>query len=697
MFIKTTMLSKRSALLIPALLVLLSSCSDTDFDFEASREQAILDAQAAQPPEASFNPATGVIPFPNNLLFAGSQDNTLNIPVDADADQTLSNPTVALNQLDGFSTVAQIVTTVSEPLDADSLVLGDTVRVFEVTTPDAPIEARSAVISSVGEVTDPTAMSVLEQDNQLIILPVTPLKPSTAYMVVLTDGILDQDGEAMGASLVYRLLKGTTVLTNPDLEALRQAVQTHTAVLNGQLDIDPANVVLSWVFTTQSIRDTLQAVKDISVASSLTLATSGLSTSDASDALQGKADIFIGALSLPYYQSAVDENNSAVVAINSFWNNASGNVPGASDADGIVDFTPVQTTDVTVPVIMTVPNASSASGGVMPATGWPVSIFQHGITRNRTDMLAIADAMADAGRAVIAIDMPLHGLTDSTNPLHVSNNPLVTVERTFDIDLLVQNELTGASISGADGIIDSSGAHFYNLQNLANSRDNLRQAVADLFVLSASVASATVDGVTLDGSDLNFVGHSLGAIVGTTLVSYDNTIQSATLAMPGGGIAQLLANSASFGPVINAALAAAGLETGSAEYLQFLAAAQALVDSGDPINHASAWAESGTSRIHLIEVIDDQVIPNIVATAPLSGTDPLIRVLGLPSIAETVTDSDGAVRFTEGDHSSIVSPETSLAATVEMQTQMAGFAQSRGTVLPVVNTDVVQAVEGGNP
>ena len=463
-------------------------------------------------------------------------------------------------------------------------------------------------------------------------------------------------------------------------------------MLNGQLGIDTSTVVLSWVFTTQSIRDTLQATKDVSIASTLILAPTGLNTNDASDALQGKADVYIGAITLPYYQTAVDEDNDAEVAVNSFWNTASGNVPGSS-TDGVIDFTPVATSNVTVPVIMTVPNANSAAGATMPATGWPVSIFQHGITRNRTDMLAIADAMADAGRAVIAIDMPLHGLTDSTNPLHAANNPLVEIERTFDIDLLVQNDATGASIPGVDGIIDSSGAHFYNLGNLANARDNLRQAVADLFVLSASLASASIDGVTLDASNLNFVGHSLGAIVGSTMLSFENTFQSATLAMPGGGIAQLLANSATLGPVINAALAANGLETGSTEYLQFLAAAQALIDSADPINHASFQAESGTSRIHLIEVIDDLVIPNFVATAPLSGTEPLIRMLGLPSVAQPVADSDAAVRFIEGDHSSIVSAETSLAATVEMQTQMAGFAFSGGTALPVVNTDVLQPVD----
>jgi len=334
---------------------------------------------------------------------------------------------------------------------------------------------------------------------------------------------------------------------------------------------------------------------------------------------------------------------------------------------------------------MTVPNASSAAGGTAPAGGWPVTIFQHGITGNRTQMLPLADAMADAGRVLIAIDMPVHGLTDASIPLHANNTPAPERERTFGIDVV--NNDTGAA--GPDGIEDASGTHFYNLQNLTNSRDNLRQAVADLMVLSDSLGGAT--GISLNVGNKTFVGHSLGGIVGTTLMSYDTSFTAGTLAMPGGGIAQLLANSESFGPVINGGLAGAGIETGSAQYNQFLAAAQTMVDSGDPINHAPALRANGTA-IHMIEVIGDAVIPNAVATAPLSGTEPLAAVLGLTAIDANAAGG-ALVRFSAGDHGSIIRPTASLAATVEMQTQTATFAATQGTQLPVTDTSVIQAAQ----
>ena len=49
----------------------------------------------------------------------------------------------------------------------------------------------------------------------------------------------------------------------------------------------------------------------------------------------------------------------------------------------------------------------------------PVAIFQHGITRNRSDALAMADGFADQCFVVAAMDAPLHGIvnTGATDPL----------------------------------------------------------------------------------------------------------------------------------------------------------------------------------------------------------------------------------------------------------------------------------------
>ncbi|MGK0282394.1 MAG: pimeloyl-ACP methyl ester carboxylesterase [Patiriisocius sp.] len=690
------MIMKLHHLLVLAPLVgTLAACSsDSNYDFAASDAARAAQVAADSPPQALFSPdpSAPVLPFPNSLFFTGTLDGTLNIPVAATADQSLSNPSIALNQSDGFSTTSPLVTAVSESLDPASLLIGDTIRIFEVNT------AQGIAVTGInGELSNPLLMAAVENNGQLALIPTVPLKPKTDYMVVLTSRITDVDGMPLQPSLIYGLLKGSVVLSNPSLEALRGATGSQLAAAQ-TVGIDPATVALTWVFKTQSIREVLQAVKDQSAPSALVLGNSGANTGTPGIGGQGKADIYVGALAVPYYQTAVGEDLNPLPAVNGFWKNASNAVVGAIGGSGAPEYAPVATTTESIPVLMSVPNATSASGGNVPANGWPVTIFQHGITRNRTDMLALADAMADAGRVVIAIDIPMHGLTDAANPFHAANTPFSERERTFNIDVQVnalaegETAVEGAAASGPDGKIDDSGANFINLTNLANSRDNFRQGVADLFVLSASVGSAQVEGVQLDASNLTFVGHSLGGIIGTTMLSYDASFQAATLAMPGGGIAQLLANSPSFGPRINGGLAAVGIATGSADYNSFLIATQTLVDSGDPINHAAILGASGNTRIHMIEVIGDQVVPNFVATAPLSGTDPLARMMGLTQVDASATGS-ALVKFSAGDHGSILSPATNLEAFTEMQIQTATFAATSGTVLPITDTTVIQAVE----
>ena len=65
------------------------------------------------PTVAEFDPAGSppIVPFPLDLLFLGSEDGTMNIPV-ADA-YDYADPRVQLNSLDGFSTLGPMDVTFS--------------------------------------------------------------------------------------------------------------------------------------------------------------------------------------------------------------------------------------------------------------------------------------------------------------------------------------------------------------------------------------------------------------------------------------------------------------------------------------------------------------------------------------------------------------------------------------------------------
>ena len=323
-------------------------------------------------------------------------------------------------------------------------------------------------------------------------------------------------------------------------------------------------------------------------------------------------------------------------------------------------------------------------------------IFNHGITRNRSDMFAIAATLAGQGFAVVAIDLPLHGITDKHHPFYVEKTPFgpIANERTFDLDL--QDNATGAP--------DPSGGYFINLSSLLTSRDNLRQGVADL--MSLRRAASGMAGI--DGTDVSFVGQSLGGIVGTVFLAVDPNVLTGVLSVPGGGIARLLDGSPTFGPRIRAGLEQAGVIAGTPDYDSFMGAAQTAVDSGDPINFArngtylDQFVDHGAvldKAIVLQEVIGegdnlpDQVIPNRVAGAPLSGTEPLIAALNLYRIDGSMVSINGirgVTRFLRGAHGSLLDPSASAAATVEMQGEMASMVASSGTAVQVTNPEVLQ-------
>jgi len=392
------------------------------------------------------------------------------------------------------------------------------------------------------------------------------------------------------------------------------------------------------------------------------------------------ANVYAGSLTLPYY---LTNGTTPTDPLSKFWQGASGS--------NLTQFntTAVKTSDETVPLLLSIPKTGSAP--------WPVVIFQHGITSDRTAMLAIADALASAGFAAVAIDMPLHGLAP-TSPLYSG------IERTFDLDF--SNNTTGAPLP--DGTADSSGTHYINLRNLAVTRDNVRQSTADLFALFDSLTFMDYDGggADFDTANIYFIGHSLGAMVGTPFLALEPGVKDAVLGMPGSGIAKLLDGSASFGPVISAGLADSGVIKGSADYESFMGAAQTLMDSGDPANYVSG-AATGRGLL-LFEVIGDgggnlpdQVIPvNVLADAPagtipapLSGTDPLATLLGLTRLSSTNnagSDQLAQIRFTAGDHRSLLDPTANATVTSVMQTAAAAFLASDGLSVTVSNTAVVE-------
>ncbi|MFM5861215.1 VolA/Pla-1 family phospholipase [Aeromonas veronii] len=360
-----------------------------------------------------------------------------------------------------------------------------------------------------------------------------------------------------------------------------------------------------------------------------------------------------------------------------------------------------------------------------------VIIYQHGVTSIKENAYALALSQIGAGLdpsvnkvvAVVVIDHPLHGergyaLSGSMDTVTTSENP----------------------------------TPYLNLGYLTVARDNLKQSVADLLGLRLAVGLANTQGLggQLGGAGLkvHFLGHSLGAITGANLLAVANQpmgnaadalfkFDTGGLAMPGGGIAPLLLNSPSFGPTIKMSVLTAGspeLKAGFAAYEpncktvkatcfvnEFLPslnattqaaavttlqsysfAAQTVLDSADPINLGSGVAKSfplfateivGDGALNL----PDQVIPNSIASAPLGGTEPLFKVLGLQALqggSGVIPASHHAARFVAGGHSSLLAPDENFdqagAVTTEIQTQFASFFMSGGAAVKVTDDTLIK-------
>lgn len=680
-------------------LLMLAGCDD---DVRTEVQDNIDTAPAATGFSPVFDPGNGELPFPSDLLFAGSEDGTLNLPVAAPEDYR--DPSVGLNTLAGFSTIAPVVVELTAPADPESLAAA--VRVWR-----AEIEPQTKAVTGITEalqVGEDYTLSLDASGTRLRIVPLRAWPAPGGYVVALTSALTDTAGHAATPSLVYGIVKSPEPLINADgtsrypalsdaeaaaLEPVRQATQATEAAITAFSDaIARAAITLSFSFSAQAPGASLAAVSETMAAGeppSLAMQASG----QASPA--GAAALYTGQLTVPYYLGRPTDTNPQA-PLNTFWRTAAGGFVNRFNP------LPVATSDQTIPVLATIPQ------GEPPATGWPVVMYLHGIMTNRTSLLGIADALAQAGLAAVAIDLPLHGVTGSEADPRQAALRMPGQERHFALDV-IDNE-SGAP--GPDGQIDPSGQHFINLQNLLVARDNLRQAAADLFVLQQALPQADLDGDgqgDFDTSQVSFLGHSLGAMVGTAFLATaadTPAITAAVLGMPGGGIAKLLDGSAQLGPRIAAGLTEQGLSRGTPAYERFLGAAQTIIEAADPLHYAHAAAAHPVLVFEIVggnSSLPDQTIPNNlvdnvpaeVVPSPTAGTDPLIAAMGL-AVATEARQAEAlqvATRLTVGHHGSLLLPtpnppgETNESqaqqAFAELQQQAAAFLASEGRQLRV--------------
>jgi len=420
--------------------------------------------------------------------------------------------------------------------------------------------------------------------------------------------------------------------------------------------------------------------------------------SEISQLLQAPAQIYQGEITLPYYQKEPTETDPLPVKTSAWEADpviggaidlGRGNEAGTTPPTDMITYRypfPSKQSDATIPIMVTTPDATtlSAFGVTKPDAGWPVIIFVHGITGERTLSLPMANALAFACIATnaegsptgaipgtqcfatVAIDQPLHGIAatgslvpgfDGTLDPGASAIPMgSTVGDNIPSEELIERHFNLAADAAANPIpmdyengVGSSGGLFINLTNFTNARDNLRQMSVDLLNVAASLDSMDLndDGTAddLDPDNVYFIGHSLGAIDGLPFVAINNSaatqtsifssqplVKAAAALNTGGGSVRLLTNSTSFAPSILGGLAAASdsLVQGNSGLESYLSVFQGVLDSGDVMNFAGSFKKSSADTgLLLTEIVGsdttpaDLTIPNSADDIYPFGTGPL--------------------------------------------------------------------------
>ncbi|PVY75468.1 virulence factor lipase-like protein [Tamilnaduibacter salinus] len=212
-----------------------------------------------------FNPATSEVPLPNDFIFdSEAGDGTFAVA------DTQPPVTTALNSLSGASTVAPAVIQFNGQIDADTVVLGETIFVVAVNYASGdPVQALSlgAPPSDGTALTDTEIrpdVENLDGQSAIRLLPLKPLDPRQRYVVGITKGVKDVNGEPIVASPSY------SSLTNPDEALVSDALAPIRGLINGFWEpklaettgTNPNDFAMTYSFTTSNDEKVLEYIAE---------------------------------------------------------------------------------------------------------------------------------------------------------------------------------------------------------------------------------------------------------------------------------------------------------------------------------------------------------------------------------------------------------------------------------------------------
>lgn len=486
-------------------------------------------------------------------------------------------------------------------------------QLFELTAPmNAATLTESTVkvyeISGAAPVLVPATVELLADKTHLVITPKTGrLAEKTRYALVVTDAVRDAAGLVPTIMPVGHFLKAkapilvdgrSEIPAVPDGDA-RKVENSRTELVAALDAIGREHVLAAWPFTTMSVSkplgDLRRAAETFAVSAepaNVTHMTPGQALLDfpiGIGSILNVGDVYNGTIESPVFLDPVTRA----------WR---------TDGSHVVEQ---------LRWTMTVPK-NPKPGPI------PVVIFGHGLITERRFVLAVGDALAAKGYAVVSVDFPYHGertycakggpisVVDPTDGSLTSLEPCSNGSTCNDLGKCVDAQGNGNRLARFP-VLDmpvASGAMFLEIDHIANSKDHFQQALIDLGALDRSLRTGNwqpVMGRAVDTAHIFYAGQSLGGIMGAVFLGTDPDIKRAVLNVPGANLVPMFDDSTFFSSQLDAFFTRQHITRESFEGRRFLTVAKWFMDAVDPQHLGPV---TGNRALLLQMATLDIIIPN---------------------------------------------------------------------------------------
>ncbi len=497
------------------------------------------------------------IPFPNDIIWTSSEtktgeENYVYLDPSTTEDAGTKALYEAINQLKikGLSPDTPIFIPLMDSIQVDIESLNGNLKIFDLTA--LALCPSDNTFCNLIDQTD--RLEVIQEGNYLKLYPIKPLEAGHKYVVVLTNGIKDVNGNPILSPQVYNKLE-----EDGKLDELYGALSKIDPNLNKDTILEA--FTFTTAYKTLSVFD-LGAIKSylevLSQGEEATLTISGIPYSS----IENDYNSFEQLISY-----AFDITNNTLKSVIS-----SGLFP-AFDITKLPELLQKISNNETpniydyvkfIPVYFGNNNETFYNGTVY--------IFQHGLGRNRTDAAALLD---DIQLPVAAIDLPFHG----------------------DYTKLTENSTS-----------ECGEGKCFLTSNIVQDRFNIYQSVFNLRLLELLLRKGFYDlngdGKPDNATAVNFLGVSMGAIVGSIYANY-GTPNKVVLNVGGANFVSITDRATN--QLIESLLESTGAKKNTNKYCMLLGIFQLILDPADPVYIGT----TNSTNIIIQSAFHDTVVPNI--------------------------------------------------------------------------------------